>query len=154
MRLAAGSQLGVAVAILCQGVANSEDVAATAINVRLLAISPAFQHRQMYALAFASMARGMPPETVLQHFWPAFACLAADGVSNVRLAVARTLHDLMSSQTGDEITDANVQSSENVAVFVAQPPILEVAVQMEHDIDQEVARLARRVVFLTGSLQP
>lgn len=159
VRLAAGGELGTTVASFCQRVATSEDaasggsIAAAVAGVCQLAGSPAFQHRQVYAHAFARMARAMPPGTVLQYFWPAFVSLASDGVSNVRLAVVHTLLSLVSPQIGNGTTDLCLQSHEAAAVFVTHPPVHEMALEMEQDSDQEVARLARRVVSLLGDLQ-
>lgn len=159
VRLAAGSQLGSAAASLCQGAAPSDEtpavssIALAAADVCLLARSPAFQHRQVYALAFEGMAGAMPADTVLHHFWPAFASLAADPVSNVRLAVARMLVSLTHVPMTEEVTDSSLPSGEAAADFATQLPVRELALELGGDSDHEVARLAREGSLALDNMQ-
>ena len=148
VRLAAGSQLGLTIARIdwrtTSGTAFDGDMITASAHVCQLASSAAFQHRQVYALAFESIAKAKLSETVLGLFWPAFATLVSDAVPNVRLAVCHTLLNLILRPKGGGDTD--LRHGCTSPTTVAQTPVLDMALVLIDDSDQEVARVARLVV--------
>lgn len=153
VRLAAGSQLGLTIARLYEGVPSgiAPDAAMTAAvaNVCSLACCPAFQHRQVYALTFEGIAQALSPEIVMRLFWPAFAALAADSVSNVRLSVCRTLLRLMLKPQGGVSTGlrhGDISPSLAHSDSISQASVRAIVLAFVDDSDQEVVRVANQIL--------
>lgn len=154
VRLAAGSQLGLTIARMYEGlpsgIAPDADMTAPVAKVCSLAYCPAFQQRQVYALTFEGIAQALSPEIVMLYFWPAFAALATDSVSNVRLSVCRTLLRLVLKPLGGENTDlrpGNILSSRGHADdFISQASVRAIVLDFVEDSDQEVVRVANQIM--------
>lgn len=154
VRFAAGSQLGLTIARIYEsgpsGAAFNGGLIAAATEVCRLASSSAFQHRQVYALAFEGMAQTLLPEDVMMHFWPAFSALAADSVPNVRLTVCRTLLRLVLGPKvieSESVRHSGISASTgHLFGIVAQAPVRVVVLALVEDSDQEVARVALQIL--------